>query len=93
MGIVRKGDLCSGHGCFPARPAAEYSSDVYINGLEAVREQDLWEPHTCGSTHSGKVTEGSSTVFINGKGVVRSGDPIAECGSTAQQSSNNANAG
>lgn len=94
-GIVRKGDKCSGHGCFPPRESNQASPNVYVNGQQAVREGDEWSPHTCGSTHTGNVTTGSSSVYINGIPVARQGDVISPdfCGSTAQEASSNVSAG
>jgi len=39
-GVVRLGDVCSGHGCWPSRACIEASSDVLINGIPAHRVGD-----------------------------------------------------
>lgn len=71
-GGARKGDLAKGHGCFPDSPVIQGSPDVFINGLSAARLGDAVEAHscTCGKdcgTHSRIISEGSATVFINGR--------------------------
>lgn len=81
-GIVRKGDIGSGHGCFPPRPNIEGSPDVWADNIQVHRQGDVWGPHTCnGSTHTSVLASGSSNVFANNKPVGRLNDPIA-CGST-----------
>ncbi len=91
--IVRLGDSCSGHGCFPSRPNNEASSDVFINEIGAHRQGDGWSTHCCGpSCHSSTLASGSSTVYVNGKQLARIGDPVA-CGSVAAQGSGNVFAG
>lgn len=39
-GIVRLGDLCSGHDGYPSRPNDEASDNVFINGLGVHRLGD-----------------------------------------------------
>lgn len=85
--VTRKGDICTGHGCFPARPNNEGSPDVFINGIAAHRVGDGWETHCCGSScHGSTMASGSSTVFVNGKPLARIGDQVA-CGSSSAQGS------
>ena len=80
--IVRLGDLCTGHGCWPSRPNSSASPNVYIGGLPAHRKGDSWTPHCCGpSCHGGVTSSGSSTIMVNNKPVARVGDPVS-CGST-----------
>lgn len=82
--VVRLGDMCTGHGCWPPRPNVEGSPDVFINGLPAHRVGDGWESHTCPAipeTHASVAAGGSPTVFVNGRALCRVGDPVA-CGST-----------
>lgn len=82
--VVRLGDICTGHGCWPPRPNSEASGDVFANDLGVHRVGDGWEPHTCPSipeTHGSVQASGSSTVFVNGKAVARIGDSVA-CGSS-----------
>lgn len=91
--VVRLGDVCTGHGCFPSRPNVEASDNVFVNQLGAHRVGDAWDSHCCGpSCHSSTQSSGSSTVFVNGKPLARVGDTIA-CGSTNQQGSDNVFAG
>jgi len=90
--VVRLGDKCSGHGCFPSRPNAEASSDTFVNGRGVHRLGDNWQPHCCGGCHSGVASSGSSSVFVNGKPVCRIGDSIS-CGSTMMEGSNDVFAG
>lgn len=81
--VTRLGDVCTGHGCWPARPSASASPDVYVNGIPAHREGDAWQAHTCPSipeTHASVLASGSSSVYVNGRQLGRIGDPVA-CGS------------
>ncbi|MGL1931760.1 MAG: hypothetical protein OCC45_08355 [Desulfotalea sp.] len=41
----RKGDLGTGHGCWPPRPNAAGSGDVFVNGIGWHRVGDSWLPH------------------------------------------------
>lgn len=85
----RKGDQCSGHGCFPPRPSTSGSPNVFINGIPALRQDDTYATHCCGdSCHPGKQSSGSSTVFVNGKPLARVGDSVS-CGSVTAQGSSN----
>ncbi len=80
---VRLSDRCTGHGCWPPRPNAGASGDVFANGRGAHRVGDPWQPHTCPSipeTHASTQASGSPTVFVNGRAWARVGDAIA-CGS------------
>lgn len=88
MPAARKGDYCTGHGCYPPRPNLEGSSDVLINGRPAHREGDRWASHCCRHCHSSVLEAGSPTVYINGKQAGRIGDPVA-CGSNIMTGSNN----
>ncbi len=92
-GVVRLGDKCSGHGCFPSRQNIEASNNVFINGRGVHRVGDNWATHCCGiPCHSGVASSGSSSVFVNGKPVCRIGDSIS-CGSTMATGSNDVFAG
>ena len=94
-GIVRAGDPCSGHGCWPPRANGGASGNVCVNGRGAHRKGDAWGPHTCPDipeTHAGTASSGSASVFINGKAVCRIGDAIS-CGSTMAAGSGNVLAG
>ena len=44
-GVCRQGDVCTGHGCYPSRPNASWSPDVFVNGLNVHRQGDAWESH------------------------------------------------
>jgi uncharacterized Zn-binding protein involved in type VI secretion len=76
----RLGDLCTGHGCWPTRPNSSASSDVFVNDVGSHRVGDLWQPHSCRTTHDGIAISGSPDVFVNDKPKVRVGDLI-DCGS------------
>jgi uncharacterized Zn-binding protein involved in type VI secretion len=81
--IVRLGDMCSGHGCFPSRVSISASPDCLISGIPAVRVGDLWESHGCSvcAPHDAMQASGSPNVLINGIPVARIGDFLS-CGST-----------
>ena len=94
-GVVRLGDICSGHGCWPPRANDGASGDVFVNGLGAHRESDSWAAHTCPDipeTHASVLASGSSTVFANGLQLGRIGDPVA-CGSSVATGSGDVFAG
>lgn len=42
---VRYTDVCTGHGCWPSRPNAQGSPNIFINNLNAHRQTDAYEPH------------------------------------------------
>lgn len=44
-GIVRLGDNCSGHKCWPSRPTVGSCQTVYVNGRLAVRQTDSYATH------------------------------------------------
>ena len=88
-GACRLGDMSEGHGCFPARANDEASTNVFINGIGSHRQDDHWETHCCGQIcHDGNLSEGSPTVFVNGKQKGRIGDPMS-CGDTVATGSSN----
>lgn len=80
--------MCTGHGPYPPRPAIEGSPNVFINGIPANRQGDLWAPHCAAGCHPGSSSKGSSTVKVNGKDAMRQGDSI-DCGSFSAQGSIN----
>ena len=87
--VSRKGDTCTGDGCFPPRASTSGSPNVFVNGKAALRVGDSWEVHSCGdSSHDGISSAGSSFVFVNGKPLVRVGDDIS-CGAAAAVGSPN----
>jgi len=80
---TRLTDNCTGHGCYPPRPAVSGSENVFTNNLNQVRVTDQYASHCCdASCHGGILAEGSSTVYINNLPAGRQGDPI-DCGSYA----------
>ncbi|TRD16964.1 PAAR domain-containing protein [Palleronia caenipelagi] len=87
--VTRKGDLCTGHGCWPGRPSSGGSGDVFANAKALHRQDDAWAAHTCPDipeTHAGVLASGSATVFANGRPVGRVGDPVS-CGSAVASGS------
>ena len=82
--VVRLGDICTGHGCWPSRANSSASTNVFVNSKGVHRVGDSWLPHTCPSipeTHASVQASGSSSVYVNNKAVARVGDSIA-CGSS-----------
>lgn len=85
----RLGDqaFCSadGHGC-PAcphpvvGPAISGSSDVLVNGLNALRDGDPGIHAACCGPNRWSAAGGAPSVFINGKKAFRMGDPTSHCG-------------
>lgn len=91
--VTRFGDWCSGHGCWPPRPAITASTDVFVNQKGAVRVGDGYAVHCCKSKcHPGNLAQGSSSVFVNGRPLGRIADWV-NCGSVAAQGSPNVFAG
>ncbi len=77
----RKGDICTGHPCFPPRPSAQGSPDVFTNAIPQHRVTDAWVVHCCGpSCHASTQCQGSPNVFANTLAVARRGDAVC-CGS------------
>lgn len=86
---ARQKDLCTGHGCYPPRPAADGSPTVFTNKRAQQRIGDNWLEHCCGDNcHDAKTTTGSGTVFIDGKPAARITDAIS-CGSVIMTGSHN----
>lgn len=83
MRVATKTSMSTGHGDWPPRPTAEWSPDVYAEGLNVHRVGDTWVTHcnTKGQCHVGATSGGSHTVYCNGKQVARIGDPVS-CGET-----------
>ncbi|MCS7316818.1 MAG: PAAR domain-containing protein [Candidatus Dojkabacteria bacterium] len=88
LGIVRQNDICTGHGCFPPRPNASWSNNVFVNGLGIHRKTDRWRIHCCRSCHDGQTTAGSQKAFSNGLEIARKNDQIS-CGSKCMTHSEN----
>lgn len=95
--VARLGDKSTGHGCFPPTPIVQDCSDnVFINGISCATVGAKHVTHSCGRvvhpTSSRNITDGSSSVYCNGKAVARIGDTIA-CGDAVGQGSGNVFAG
>ena len=87
--IVRVGDSCSGHGCFPPRETTSGSGNVFINSKGVHRKGDSLAVHCCGlPCHGGTTAEGSPSIFVNSQSVARIGDPV-DCGSALAKGSGN----
>ena len=91
--VHRKGDICTGHGCFSPRPNAQGSPNVFCNSIPVHRQGDSWNVHCCGiPCHGGSLAAGSSSVNSNSKQLGRISDPVS-CGSAAANGSGNVFAG
>ena len=92
--VTRKGDSCTGHGCFPPRESTGGSGDVFVNGIHVHRLGDGWASHCCPGSgcHGGLLDAGSGTVSANGKQLGRIGDPVS-CGSSVASGSGDVFAG
>jgi len=89
--VHRKGDIGTGHGCWPPRPNDQGSPNVNVNSIPVHRQSDHWGAHTCPDipeTHDSTLASGSSTVFVNSLQLARIGDPVA-CGSSCATGSSN----
>jgi len=77
---------CSGHSCYPPRPSASWSPNVFVEGLNVERFGDQMVPHGCGvcAPHGGTHV-GSHTVYANNTSIQVIGDPIS-CGSVCAAS-------
>ena len=91
--VVRLGDICTGHFCFPPRTSITASTNVFINGKGAVRFGDAWSVHVCDTSfHAGVQIGGSETVNVNNRKLARIADAI-NCGSFCAMGSTNTFAG
>ncbi|EEW6789594.1 alanine racemase [Escherichia coli] len=80
--IATKNSIGTGHGGFPARPPIEGEPLLKINGIDVLVDGNQYAQHSDGnSTHGGQAISTRPWFTVNGKGVVRVGDPIS-CGST-----------
>ena len=73
--------VSTGHGCDAQTTIADGDSSVQIGGKDAAVQGSNLTTHTVPSgdkcvPHSTKVTEGSSSVLVNGKPLARVGDGI-----------------
>jgi len=91
--ISRIIDTTTGH-CFePHSPDYGLSESVFINGLPVVLIGTHFPTHTCGTQrHDANQSQGSSSVFIEGKAVGRVGDQ-QDCVDLLAQGSSNVFAG
>lgn len=83
---ARKGDLSSGHACFPPTACVNTpASKTFINGILVQIIGSKFASHRCGKTthpeSSRSTSAGSSKVIIEGNPAVRIGDSIS-CGDT-----------
>ena len=76
--VAKKGDLSSGHSCFAPAPINKgLSANVFINGKSCALKGSGFSPHVCGlESHSGTVSSGSKTVFVNEKPIARVMDKV-----------------
>lgn len=86
--VVRLGDLCTGHGCWPPRGNCTASPNVLTNNIPQHRLTDKWPPHCCPAVgcHPGTTVQGSPNVFVNMLAIARQGDAVS-CGSRCNQHS------
>lgn len=75
-GVAFRTSMCGGECGLPPAASAEWSSNVFANNRNVVRQGDRFEEHGDGVR---VVASGSPTVFVNGKQIARIGDPIS-CG-------------
>src|ERR1700761_8580213 len=61
-------------------PAISGSPTVFINGLPALRVDDVGIHAVCCGPNMWTAQQGSQTVFINGKAAYRMNDPSKHCG-------------
>lgn len=61
-------------------PATRGSSDVFINGKEALRVGDPGIHAACCGANDWKVAQGAPGVYLNDIAVARIGDPTTHCG-------------
>ena len=84
----RLGDLNTGHDSCAPVPLSTASNNVLVNGKGAGRQGDSYASHGCDvhPGHSGSVSAGSGTVFVNGRPFARIGDTVS-CGGSAAEGS------
>ena len=93
LGIVRLGDLSSGHGCcYNPTALASASPNVFINGKPCGRRGDHYATHG-GCEEYGHLPDkdyltSNHNVFVNGVSIAAQGDPTDK-GSTAAEGSPN----
>ena len=87
---TRSGDVSSGHNICAPTELVTASGNVFINNKGAGRLGDRYASHSCPihPPHQDVISEGSTTVFINGISVARIGDSLSVAGSVATGSGN-----
>ena len=79
-GVTRKDDVTTtGHGCSATTTVVGPSTNVFCNTRGVERKTDPTAAHTIPNgasppvciPHSASITEGSGTVFVNGKAIAR----------------------
>ena len=82
-GVARENDTAStGHGCDTTTTVVRPSTNVFCNTRGVERKGDPTAAHTIPNgasppvciPHSASITEGSGTVFVNGKAIARKTD-------------------
>jgi uncharacterized Zn-binding protein involved in type VI secretion len=90
--VVRLGDVCTGHGCWPSRPNVQGCGSVFANGIPVHCVGHGWALHCfmCGARecHAAVLASGSPNVFAEGRAVGRIGDAVS-CGSACASGSPN----
>lgn len=78
--VSRIGDsVKTNHGCDASTVMEQGSGDVFVNSIGVVRKGDVNQTHAfggrgCSSKHQIALSDGSPTVFVNGKPIGRVGD-------------------
>ena len=88
--VTRLSDNSTGHDSCPPVPLITASANVFVNGRGCGRVGDKYASHSCPdhSPHSGEISSGSSTVFVNNISVGRIGHAVSCGGSVAEGSGN-----
>lgn len=88
--VTRVGDADIAHCSGMVR--AQGSGNVFVNGIAVSRQGDLNTTHKLPGSpcpaHSAAIAVGSTTVFVNNKGIGRVGDAISGCTFVAAGSPN-----
>lgn len=88
--VTRIGDADVTHCSTPLRAAG--SANVLVNNIPVSRQGDVNTVHLLPGSpcpaHASPIAVGSTSVFVNGKGIGRIGDAISGCTSVAAGSPN-----
>lgn len=88
--LSRLGDITTGHQCWAPTIGTTASPNVFCNGQPVHMETNTFTPHSCGTdVHPDVAAKGSTTVRVNGLGVMRLGDVLAPGGALMAQSTFN----